>query len=81
MTLTGVNLVNEKSTKWKIQNSWGDKVANKGYYVATDSWFDRFVYQVVVDKKYLNEKELKAIKGEVHYLEPWDPMGSLANTR
>lgn len=80
MVLTGVNLVGENPTKWKIQNSWGDKVANKGYYVATDSWFDRFVYQVVVDKKYLNEKELNAIKGEVHYLEPWDPMGSLAKT-
>lgn len=81
MVLTGVNLVKEKPTKWKIQNSWGDKVANKGYYVATDSWFDRFVYQVVINKKYLNDSELKALDKEVIYLEPWDPMGSLATLK
>jgi len=78
MVLTGVNLVNGKPTKWKVQNSWGDTVGNKGYYVATNSWFDRFVYQVVIDKKYLTEKELKAYEEQPIYLEPWDPMGSLA---
>ena len=78
MVLTGVNLIKGKPTKWKIQNSWGDKVGNKGYYVATTSWFDRFVYQVVINKKYLSEKEKNTLKQEPILLEPWDPMGSLA---
>ena len=78
MVITGVNLDNDKPTKWKIENSWGEKVAHKGYYVASDSWFDKFVYQAVVDKKYLSSEELSNLENEPIELEPWDPMGTLA---
>ena len=57
MVITGVNLDGDKPTKWKIENSWGDEHANKGYYVATDSWFDKFVYQAVINKKYMSDME------------------------
>ena len=43
------------------------------------SWFDHFVYQAVVDKKYLSEVELKAYNAKPIELKPWDPMGSLAD--
>ena len=33
----------------------------------------------VVDKKYLNADELKALKAKPVVLKPWDPMGSLAD--
>ena len=78
MVITGVNLEDERPTKWKIENSWGDTIANKGYYVATDSWFDKYVYQAVVNKKYLNEQEIKDLEKEPKELELWDPMGTLA---
>lgn len=78
MVITGVNIEDEKPTKWKIENSWGDDVANKGYYVATDSWFDKFVYQAVINKKYLSEQELNDLNKEPKKLELWDPMGTLA---
>lgn len=78
MVITGVNLDNETPTKWKIENSWGDEVANKGYYVATDSWFTKYVYQVVVNKKYLTQEEKESLKAEKMRLKPWDPMGTLA---
>lgn len=78
MVITGVNLDNEIPTKWKIENSWGDDVANKGYYVATDTWFSKFVYQIVVNKKYLNEEEKMILNNEKIRLKPWDPMGTLA---
>ncbi len=78
MVITGVNLKDDKPNKWKIENSWGDKGPNQGYYTASDKWFDDFVYQVVVNKKYLNEKELKALKEKPIHLSPWDPMGTLA---
>ena len=78
MVITGVNLDEGKATKWKIENSWGEDVANKGYYVATDSWFDKFVYQAVINKKYLNEYELSNLNKEPKKLELWDPMGTLA---
>lgn len=78
MILTGVNVNDEKTTKWRSQNSWGDKTAHKGYYVATDTWFDNYVYQVVINKKYLSEDELKILENKPIELEPWDPMGTLA---
>ena len=55
MVLTGVDLdENGKSTKWKVENSWGDKVGNKGYFVASDDWMDEYTYQIVVRKEFLS---------------------------
>lgn len=82
MVLTGVDIVDGKPTKWKVENSWGDKVGDKGYFVASDSWFDEFVYQVVISKKYLSADLQDVIKNEYDkptVLAPWDPMGALAS--
>ena len=41
-----------------------------------------YVYQIVVDKKYLTPEQLKTFETEeATVLEPWDPMGSLATLR
>lgn len=79
MVFTGVNLVNGKPNRWKIENSWGDKVANKGYYICSDTWFEKYVYEAVVHKKYLTPKQKAALKTKPKVLEPWDPFGSLAD--
>ena len=78
MVITGVNLENENPTKWRIENSWGEKYGHKGYYVATDSWFSKYVYQIVINKKYLSEEEKNVLNNERIRLKPWDPMGTLA---
>lgn len=78
MVITGVNLENENPTKWRIENSWGEKYGHKGYYVATDSWFSKYVYQIVINKKYLSEEEKNILNNERIRLKPWDPMGTLA---
>lgn len=79
MVLTGVDLdENEKAKKWKVENSWGEKVGNKGYFVASDSWIDEYTYQIVVRKEFLTEAELAAYEAEPIVLAPWDPMGALA---
>ena len=44
----------------------------------SDAWFDSFVYQAVVNKKYLTKKEQEDYKKAAVVLKPWDPMGSLA---
>ena len=79
MVITGVNVVDGKPTRWKIENSWGDDRALKGYYVMSASWFDKFVYQAVIREKFLSQEELLASLGEPVRLHPWDPMGTLAD--
>lgn len=81
MVFGGVNLDNNQPTKWKIENSWGDEAGVKGYFVASDSWFDRFVYQAVVHQKYLTKAMQECLKEKSIVLNPWDPMGSLAMTK
>ncbi|MBP8988871.1 MAG: C1 family peptidase [Clostridia bacterium] len=78
MVLTGVNLEEGRPNRWKIENSWGDQHGEKGYYIACDGWFDQYVYQAVIDKKYLSADQLSALKEKPIYLDPWDPMGTLA---
>ncbi|MFA7075334.1 MAG: C1 family peptidase, partial [Candidatus Izemoplasmatales bacterium] len=79
MVITGYAEKNGKPTKYKIENSWGDKSGKKGYFLASDSWFDKFVYQAVINKKYLTDDEMKIWGQEPIRLKPWDPMGSLAD--
>lgn len=82
MVITGVDLVEGQPTKWKVENSWGDKVGTKGYFVMSDSWFDEFVYQIVINKHFLPENLQKVETDEQDkptVLAPWDPMGALAS--
>jgi len=79
MLFTGVNLVNGKPNKWRVENSWGDKNADKGYYLMTDKWFDEYMFEVAVHKKYLTKAQIDQYKAEPLELEPWDPLGSLAH--
>lgn len=78
MLLTGVNLVDGRPHRWKVENSWGDKAGKDGFFVMSDEWFDQFMYQVVVPKKLLNGEEQAVLEREPNHLPPWDPMGSLA---
>ena len=79
MLFTAVNLNDSGlSNRYKIENSWGEKSGNNGYFVGTKRWFDEYVYQVVVSKKFPKESELKALDEKPITLDPWDPMGTLA---
>ena len=79
MVLTGVNLdENGCPTRWKIENSWGDEHGDKGYYVCSDSWFDQYVYQAAIEREYLGELAALTAQEPIE-LEPWDPMGTLAD--
>lgn len=80
MVLAGVDLDDQgKAKKWKVENSWGEKVGDKGYFVASDAWMDEYTYQIVVRKDLLTAEELAAYQAEPILLAPWDPMGSLAS--
>ena len=74
MVLTGVDLVKDQPQKWLVENSWGPKACDKGYYHMQDSWFDRHVQVVVLHKRFIPEKILKVFKQKPEVLPPWDPM-------
>lgn len=78
MVLTGVDLVDDKPTKWKVENSWGEKVGTKGFFVMSDAWMDEYCYQVVVNKRFLPAELQAVLTEEPKVLAPWDPMGALA---
>lgn len=44
----------------------------------SDDWFSEFVYEVVIDKKFLPADLLELLKVKPTVLPAWDPMGSLA---
>ncbi len=83
MVLEGVNLnADGEPTLWKVENSWGADHGRDGFDTLSDAWFDEYVYQVVVDKKYLTDDERVTYETEEpRVLAPWDPMGSLACVR
>jgi bleomycin hydrolase len=80
MVLEGVRLdASGNPELWKVENSWGKDHGRDGFDTLSDAWFDEYVYQVVVDKKYLTEEERHTYETEKPtVLAPWDPMGSLA---
>ena len=79
MLFTGVDVVDGTPRKWRVENSWGDEeVGIKGFQVMNDSWFEEYMFEVAIEKKYLSPELISALDEEPIVLAPWDPMGSLA---
>lgn len=78
MVFTGMNVLDGKVNRWKVENSWGTDTGHQGFFIMSDQWFDEFMYQIVVHKKYLSASLQAALVQPPAALQPWDPMGSLA---
>lgn len=74
MTLTGVNLVDGQPNRWKIENSWGDKNGDKGYFVMTQDWFEQYTYEAVINKKYLDDQTKEILATKPVILDAWDSL-------
>ena len=75
MTLKAVDLDPQgKPLKWEVENSWGATSGFKGHLIMTDEWLNEYLFRLVVNKKYLSSKILKASQQKPTLLPCWDPM-------
>ncbi|MFH1010738.1 MAG: C1 family peptidase, partial [bacterium] len=73
MVFVGVDVIDGKPHKWLVENSWGDERGDKGFFTMTDDWFDEYVFDVVIPKKYLPEDVLAILEQPPVMLPVWDP--------
>ena len=80
MAFVGVDVADDGRTtnRWRVENSWGSDIANKGYFTMSDDWFSQYVYEVAVPKSMLSDQYRQAFDQEAIMLPAWDPMGALA---
>ncbi len=78
MIFTGVDILDGQPRRWRIENSWGAEIADKGFFTMNDSWFDQHVFEVAIRKDRLPAELLPVLEEEPIVLPAWDPMGSLA---
>ena len=75
MTLTAVDLDKQgKPVKWKVENSWGASNGQQGCLIMTADWFREYMFRLVVNKKYVSEKLLKAYDTKPVMVMPEDPL-------
>ena len=75
MVFVGMDL-NESGevNKWLVENSWGKDRGDSGYYTMSSDWFDKFVFNVILPKKYLPEDVQKLLGKKVKKIPSWDPL-------
>ena len=59
--------------KWVIENSYGLVRGWGGYVAATDPWLQKYLYRLVVEKRFVDDKLLKLFEGPVETLPAWYP--------
>ena len=75
MTLVAVDLDQDgKPTKWKVENSWGEKNGYQGHMIMTDEWFREYMFRVVVNRRYCPQQVLDLLRQKPTRLPAWDPM-------
>lgn len=63
-----------KVRKWMVENSWGVASGYNGHLIMTDEWFDNYMFRLVVNKRYVEQKYLDMLKQKATLLPAWDPM-------
>jgi len=78
MNLIGVDLVDNKPTKWLVENSWGNTGRN-GNLIMTDAWFNEFTFRIVLPREFVPQEIQKILQEKPTLLPVWDPMFSPDN--
>ena len=78
MLFTGVDVVDGRPRRWRVENSWGDDNGIKGFYTMNDNWFDEYMFEIAAPSSHLSDKMREGLQSTPTVLPAWDPMGSLA---
>ncbi|MEW2286703.1 C1 family peptidase [Streptomyces sp. NPDC047841] len=78
MLFTGVDVVDGDPRRWRVENSWGEAKADKGFWTMNDSWFGEHVFEIAVRRSALPPELAAALDRPPIVLPAWDPMGALA---
>ena len=60
------------------ENSWETDNGQKGFYLMNDSWFDRYLSEIVACQSALPTVLRAALEEPPLVVPAWDPMASLA---
>jgi bleomycin hydrolase len=58
----GVDLVDGKPVKWKLENSWGKQYGKNGLFMMSDGWFEEYVFTILVHKRFVPRRILNLYK-------------------
>jgi bleomycin hydrolase len=78
MLFTGVDVLDDVTRRWRVENSWGSDRGKDGFYTMNDSWFGQYVFEIAARKNALPANLQSALDAEPIVLPAWDPMGALA---
>jgi len=78
MLFTGVDVVDGRARRWRVENSWGEDNGQKGFFIMNDSWFDEYTFEIAARKDSLPADLQAALDLDPLVLPAWDPMGALA---
>lgn len=74
ISICGVNINDDGvPQRWKAEDNYGTDEKVNGYYVMNDNYFDEFVLQAIINRKYLSEEQLKMLNQEPIEFEIRDP--------
>ena len=75
--IRGYNTKDGKVDSFLVENSWGKDSGYEGNYTMSVDWFKDYVYEIVIDKKHVSNKERAVLKKKPILLPYWSPFGNL----
>lgn len=64
MTFIGVYQTEEGIKRWKVEDSYGNKDKIDGCYIMNDNFFENYVLNIIIHKKYLSKEQQQMLEQE-----------------